>query len=105
MRLCFGFGIADVVAESDEVGVVCFEPLCIAVPGEEVRVCEDSSQKVKVCLDAGDGCILNSTTGFADSIVPCTSCHDDLCNDTVEVWTYAGRNTVNKRRVDADAIA
>ena len=104
MRLCFGFGIADVVAESDEVRVVCFEPLRIAVPGEEIWVCEDGSQEIQVCLDARDGCILKNMTGFADSIVPCASCYNDLCNDTVEVRTDTGWDTVNKRRVHAGAV-
>ena len=103
--MCFGFEVADFVAESDEVGVVRLEPLRIAVPGEEVWVREDGSQKIQVCLDARDGCILNGTTGFADSIIPCTSCYDDLRNDTVEIRTDAVRDTVNECRVDADAIA
>lgn len=44
--MCFGFEVADFVAESDEVGVVRLEPLRIAVPGEEVWVREDGSQKI-----------------------------------------------------------
>ena len=46
MGLCCGFGVADGVAESDEVGVVCFEPLRIAVPSEEVWACEDGRQEI-----------------------------------------------------------
>ena len=103
--MCFGFDVADLVAESDKVGVVRFEPLRIAVPSEEVWVCEDGSQKIQVCLHARDGCVLNGATGFADSIVPCTSCYDDLCNNTVEVWTDTGRDTVHERRVNTDTIA
>ena len=35
--MCFGFAVADVVALSDEICVVGFKPLRIAVAGEEVR--------------------------------------------------------------------
>lgn len=103
--MCFGFDVADFVTESNEVGVVCFEPLRITFSRWEVWMCENSGQKIQVRLDARYGRILNGATGFADSIVPCTSCYDDLRNDAVEVWTDAGRDTVNERRVNADSIA
>ena len=102
--MCFGFDVVEFVTERNKVGVVRFEPLRIAVPSEEVWVCEDGSQKIQVCRNARDGCVLNGATGFADSIVPCTSCYDKLCNDTVEIRAYTGRNTVNERRVYADSI-
>src|SRR4051812_23454710 len=105
MGLCFGFGVAGFMAEIEEGCVVGFEPLRVAVSGEEVWVCEDGGQEVQIGLDARDGSILNRSAGFTDSIVPCTSGYDDLCNNTVEVRAHAGRDTVNKRRVDADTIA
>ena len=105
MGLCFGFDVADLVAESDEVGVVRFQPLRIAAPSEEIVVREDGSKKIQVCFDSRDGCVLNSTTGFADSIIPCTSCDNDLRNNTVEVRTDAGRDTMNERSINADAVA
>jgi len=104
MGLCFGFAVADVVALSDEICVVGFKPLRIAVPGEEVWVCEDGGQKVEIGLYAGDGCVLDGTLSFADNIVPSTSSNNDLCDDTVEVRTHAGRNTMNKCGVDPNAV-
>ena len=103
--MCFGFDVVEFVTERNKVGVVRFEPLRIAASSEEVRVGEDGSQEIQIRLNARDGCILNSTTSFADSIVPCTSCYDDLCNNTVEVWTDTGRDTVHERRVNTDTIA
>lgn len=92
------------MARGDEVRVVGFEPLGVAVPGEEVGVCEDSGQEVQVGLDSRDGCVLNGTAGFADYVVPSTSCYDDLRNDAVKVRANAGRDAMHERRVDTDSV-